>query len=45
VLTEKNIRSVRPGFGLHPNYLGEIVGKKAARALKKGEPVEWGMIC
>lgn len=33
--TEQNIRSVRPGFGLHPKYLSDIVGKKAARNLKK----------
>jgi len=43
-LTEKNIRSVRPGFGLHPKYLCEILGKKASREIKKGEPLEWSMI-
>jgi len=37
VITEKNVRSVRPGFGLHPKYLPEILGKVAARDLKKGE--------
>lgn len=28
VITEKNIRSVRPGYGLHPKYLKDILGKK-----------------
>lgn len=42
--TEQNIRSVRPGFGLHPKYLCEILGKKASREIKKGEPLEWSMI-
>lgn len=42
--TEQNIRSVRPGFGLHPKYLCEIIGKKASREIKKGEPLEWSMI-
>lgn len=42
--TEQNIRSVRPAFGLHPKHLGEIVGKKAARDLKKGEPLAWDMM-
>lgn len=37
VITEKNVRSVRPGFGLHPKYLPEILGKKVNRDLKKGE--------
>lgn len=36
VITEQNVRSVRPGFGLHPKYLGEIVGKKVNRDLEKG---------
>ena len=35
--TEENVRSVRPGFGLHPKYLPEVIGKKAKRDLEKGE--------
>lgn len=37
VITEKNVRSVRPGFGLHPKYLNEILGKKANADLLKGD--------
>jgi pseudaminic acid synthase len=44
VFDESNIRSVRPGFGLHPKYISEIIGKKAARTLQKGEPLEWSMV-
>ena len=36
-ITEKNVRSVRPGFGLHPKYLPELLGRRAVRDLKKGE--------
>ena len=36
IITKKNVRSVRPGFGLHPKYLPEILGKKVNRDLKKG---------
>lgn len=35
-ITVQNIRSVRPGYGLHPKYLPEIVGKKVNRDLEKG---------
>lgn len=37
VITEKNVRSVRPGFGLHTKYLPGLLGKKAVRDLEKGE--------
>jgi pseudaminic acid synthase len=39
IFTKQNIRSVRPGFGLHPKYLEEIVGKKAKKALLFGSPL------
>lgn len=38
VITEKNVRSVRPGFGLHPKYLKEIMGKKFITDVEKGIP-------
>lgn len=37
VITEENVRSVRPGFGLHPKYLLEILGEKVNRDLQKGD--------
>lgn len=37
--TEINIRSIRPGYGLHPKYLKDILGRKAIRNLVKGEPI------
>ncbi len=36
IVTEKNVRSVRPGYGLHPKYLGDILGKKSIKDLKVG---------
>ena len=33
VITERNVRSVRPGFGLHPKYLKDILGKNVNRDL------------
>ncbi len=38
--TNENIKSVRPGFGLHPKYLNEVLGKKAKRDLKFGDRLE-----
>ena len=37
VVTEQNVRSVRPGFGLPPKYLPEVLGKKINRNLEKGD--------
>lgn len=44
IITEKNVRSVRPGFGLHPRYLPEILGKKFAKDCEKGERMELSII-
>lgn len=36
VITEQNVRSVRPGFGLHPKHLKDILGKRVKCDLEKG---------
>jgi len=43
-LTLSNIRSIRPGFGMPPKNMGEVLGRLAARDLKRGDPLEWDMI-
>jgi N-acetylneuraminate synthase len=43
-LTTDNVRSIRPGQGLAPTFLNQVIGRKANRSLKKGTPLEWGMI-
>ena len=43
-LTAANVRSVRPGYGLAPKHLPEVLGKTAARDLKFGEPLSWDMV-
>ena len=35
--TEENIKSIRPGYGMHPKYLKDILGKEAKRDYKFGE--------
>jgi len=43
VFTVKNIRSIRPGYGLAPKYLQDVVGEKAKIDLKKGTPLTFEM--
>lgn len=42
--TEANVRSIRPGAGLAPKHLPEVIGRKAARNLERGTPLAWDMI-
>lgn len=42
VLDTQNIRSIRPSDGLPPRYLPKILGAKATRDLKRGEPLKIG---
>ena len=39
--TKENIRSIRPGYGLPPKYLKDILGKQATKDIKKGIPLNW----
>ena len=41
LFTEKNIRSVRPGYGLHPKYLNDILGKEAKKSYTIGDRVSF----
>ncbi len=44
LLTVENVRSIRPGLGLKPKHLTDVLGKPAARALSRGEPLAWNMV-
>lgn len=37
IITEKNVRCVRPGFGAHPKYLEQCIGRKVNKNLVKGD--------
>jgi N-acetylneuraminate synthase len=43
-LTKANVRSIRPGLGLPPKDLPQVLGRRAARDLARGEPLTWEMI-
>ena len=40
VLSEKNLRSIRPGFGMHPKFYNEVLGKKVKYSIEKGTPLD-----
>lgn len=44
VFTTENIRSVRPGFGLHTKYYEEVLGKKVNHDVKMGTPLNWNLV-
>ncbi|MCR5796744.1 MAG: pseudaminic acid synthase [Eubacterium sp.] len=44
VFTESNLRSVRPGFGLHTKYYEDILGKKVTKDVTMGTPLSWGLV-
>lgn len=44
VLTKENVRAIRPGLGLAPKYLEQVLGRRVMRDVKRGTPVGWGML-
>ena len=44
LFSAENVRSIRPGCGLHTMYYEEILGKKASCPIGKGTPLSWNLI-
>jgi pseudaminic acid synthase len=44
VITEKNVRSIRPGFGMHPKYYHEILGKEVNVDLERGTALKMELL-
>jgi len=44
VLTQENLRCVRPGLGLAPKYYEELLGKSIRQDIKKGTPLKWELV-
>ncbi len=44
LFTDQNIRSIRPGYGLHTRYLPEILGRHACKDISCGTPLMWSLI-
>lgn len=43
-VTTENVRSVRPGYGLHPMFLQQVLGKKFIRDVQKGERMSLALV-
>jgi len=44
ILTRKNIRCVRPGLGLPPQFYEALLGRRVNSDLKKGTPLNWSVL-
>jgi pseudaminic acid synthase len=44
VLTPQNLRAIRPGYGLPPKYLDQLLGKRVSRAVTRGTPMTWELL-
>jgi pseudaminic acid synthase len=42
--TKENVRSIRPGFGLHTRHLDEVLGRRARKDILKGTPLTWDLV-
>lgn len=42
--TRANVRSIRPGYGMAPRYLPEVIGRHAARDIARGERLSWELV-
>jgi len=43
-ITEENIRSIRPGFGISPKHWATVLGKTARKDIRRGTPLRWDLI-
>ncbi len=44
IVTKKNIRRIRPGFGIEPKYQDIVIGQKLTQDVERGDPVRWDLI-
>ena len=44
LFSNENLRSIRPGYGMHTRYLEKILGKIASKNIKKGTPLSWKLV-
>jgi N-acetylneuraminate synthase len=43
-LSSRNVRAIRPGSGLPPKFITQVLGRRVARAVKRGTPLSWDLL-
>ena len=44
IFSAANVRSIRPGHGLHTRHLPEVLGRSASRDIERGTPLSWDLV-
>lgn len=44
LFTKENVRSIRPGYGLHPRHIDDVLGQVAKQSIERGTPLDWQYI-
>jgi N-acetylneuraminate synthase len=44
LLTPQNLRAIRPGYGLPPKYIDQLIGKRVKQDVRKGTPASWDLL-
>jgi sialic acid synthase SpsE len=44
VFTDTHVRSIRPGFGLAPKHLPDVLGRRAKSAIARGTALSWDLV-
>jgi pseudaminic acid synthase len=44
LITGEDVRSIRPGYGLPPKYLPQVIGMKARIRIERGTPISWSLL-
>jgi N-acetylneuraminate synthase len=42
--TSENVRSIRPGQGLHTRHLAQVLGRRASHNIERGTPLSWDLV-
>jgi len=44
IFTPENVRSIRPGHGLHTRHLKDVIGRHCSRDIERGTPLAWDLV-
>ena len=44
IFMAENVRSIRPGYGLHTRYLKDVIGRPSSQDIVRGTPLTWDLV-